>query len=50
MEAQRSFHFKKLHKRGRDFIEDFLEKATAPVQAVDVQNMLLEDIKLRMTR
>jgi len=27
-----------------------LEKSTAPVQAVDVQNMLMEDIKLRMTR
>ena len=35
--------------RARTFIKDFLEKSTAPVKAVDVQNMLLEDIKLRMT-
>ena len=27
-----------------------MEKSTAPVQAVDVQNMLMEDIKLHMTR
>jgi hypothetical protein len=36
--------------RARTFIKDFLEKSTAPVQAVDVQNMLLEDIKFRMTK
>ena len=43
-EEQRSFHFKKLHRRGRDFIKDFLKKSTAPVQAVDVQNILMEEI------